>query len=89
MITPTLTPRNVNSTTERRTPATAPVDSPSDRCLPLITACPTATLTEFRLDGGVPVWKYMVGHTAIEKRVFMPHRQNTVVVSLDLRPTLS
>src|SRR5204863_454524 len=41
---------------------------------------PAATLTEFRLDAGVPLWRYAVARASIEKRVFMPHRQNTVVV---------
>ncbi|HWC73508.1 MAG TPA: amylo-alpha-1,6-glucosidase [Gemmatimonadales bacterium] len=40
----------------------------------------TATLTEFRLDGGIPVWRYSIGAATLEKRVFMPHRQNTVIV---------
>jgi len=45
-------------------------------------AVPIAQLTEFRLDGGIPVWRYAVagGKTTIEKRVFMPYRQNTVIV---------
>ena len=41
---------------------------------------PVAQLTEFRLDGGLPVWRYAVGRTTIEKRVLMPYRQNTVIV---------
>jgi predicted glycogen debranching enzyme len=43
---------------------------------------PIAQLMEFRLDGGLPVWRYAVGDdkTTIEKRVFMPYRQNTVIV---------
>jgi predicted glycogen debranching enzyme len=43
-------------------------------------AVPVARLTEFRLDGGLPVWRYAVAGTTIEKRIFMPYRQNTVVV---------
>jgi predicted glycogen debranching enzyme len=45
-------------------------------------AVPIAQLTEFRLDGGIPVWRYAVagGKATIEKRVFMPYRQNTVIV---------
>jgi len=45
-------------------------------------AVPIAQLTEFRLDGGLPVWRYAVGSgkTTIEKRIFMPYRQNTVIV---------
>jgi predicted glycogen debranching enzyme len=41
---------------------------------------PIAELTEFRLDGGIPVWRYALANSTIEKRVFMPHRQNTVIV---------
>src|SRR3712207_1503381 len=37
-------------------------------------------LADFRLEAGLPVWEYEVGHATIERRVVMPHRQNTVVV---------
>jgi predicted glycogen debranching enzyme len=37
-------------------------------------------LKEFRLDRGLPVWRYEVGGVALEKRVLLPHRQNTVHV---------
>jgi predicted glycogen debranching enzyme len=36
------------------------------------------TPLEFRLECGLPVWKYDVWGCLIEKRVLMPHRQNTV-----------
>ena len=56
-------------------------------------------LDEFRLEDGLPVWRYALGDVAIEKRLLMPHRQNTVHVtyrlltggpgvSLYLRPAL-
>lgn len=35
-------------------------------------------LTEFRLDLGLPVWRYEVGGTVLERQVFLPHEQNTV-----------
>jgi predicted glycogen debranching enzyme len=35
-------------------------------------------LQEFRLEAGLPVWHYRVGGIAFEKRVLMPHLQNTV-----------
>jgi predicted glycogen debranching enzyme len=35
-------------------------------------------LTEFRLEKGLPVWRYEVGGVVFEKRVLMPHLQNTV-----------
>jgi predicted glycogen debranching enzyme len=40
------------------------------------------SLVEFRLDGGIPVWRHDLnrGETILEKRVFMPYRQNTVIV---------
>jgi predicted glycogen debranching enzyme len=37
-------------------------------------------LTEFRLDMGLPVWRYEVGNIVFEKRILLPHRQNTVHV---------
>jgi predicted glycogen debranching enzyme len=35
-------------------------------------------LVEFQLEMGLPVWKYRVGQAVFEKRILMPHRQNTV-----------
>src|SRR5438132_6583410 len=43
-----------------------------------------AYLTEFRLDMGLPVWRYEVQGLAIEKRVMLPHGQNTVLISYRL-----
>ncbi len=54
-------------------------------------------LREFRLEDGLPVWTYQVRDLVIEKRILLPHLQNTVHVSyqasgsgplpqLDLRP---
>jgi predicted glycogen debranching enzyme len=37
-------------------------------------------LTEFRLECGLPVWRYELSGHVVEKRVFMPHLQNTVHV---------
>ena len=37
-------------------------------------------LSEFRLEDGLPVWSYDVGGIRLEKRVLMPHGQNTVYV---------
>jgi predicted glycogen debranching enzyme len=59
----------------------------------------TVHLTEFRLDLGMPVWLYRVQDVLFEKRVLLPHRQNTVhiqyrllegkgPVRLKLRPSL-
>jgi glycogen debranching enzyme len=37
-------------------------------------------LAEFRLEAGLPVWRYQVDHFAIEKRVLLAHRLNTVYI---------
>ena len=44
----------------------------------------TGYLTEFRLELGLPVWRYDVEGLVIEKRVFMPHMQNTVHIAYEL-----
>ena len=41
-------------------------------------------LAEFRLDFGLPVWRYELGGTVVEKRVHMLHQQNTVHVTYHL-----
>jgi predicted glycogen debranching enzyme len=41
-------------------------------------------LLEFRLDFGLPVWRYDLHGIVIEKRVLMPYGQNTVHVSYRL-----
>jgi predicted glycogen debranching enzyme len=56
-------------------------------------------LSSFRLDTGLPVWRYEVHGAVVEKRVLLLHRQNTVHViyrllqcavrpRLELRPAL-
>jgi predicted glycogen debranching enzyme len=37
-------------------------------------------LAEFRLEAGLPVWRYQAGGFALEKRLILPHLQNTVFV---------
>ncbi len=55
--------------------------------------------SEFRVEMGLPVWTYIVEGIVIEKRLTMPHRQNTVNVNyrvtrgecnvrLQLRPSI-
>jgi predicted glycogen debranching enzyme len=44
----------------------------------------TGYLTEFRLEAGLPVWRYEVEGLVIEKRIFLPHMQNTVHVTYEL-----
>ena len=36
-------------------------------------------LVEFRLEAGLPVWRYELPDVTIERRLFMPHEQNTVL----------
>ena len=43
-----------------------------------------AWLGDFQLEAGLPVWRYQVGAYRLEKRVLMPHLQNTVFVSYRL-----
>src|SRR5882757_6997098 len=38
----------------------------------------TGYLAEFRLEAGLPVWRYEVDGLTIEKRIFLPYMQNTV-----------
>ena len=44
----------------------------------------TDFLVEFRLEAGVPVWVYEVRGYTLEKRLFMPHQQNTVFLNYRL-----
>jgi len=47
-------------------------------------ALPLATLAEFRLEYGLPVWRYEAPGFVLERRVWMPYQQNTVMVSYQL-----
>src|SRR5947209_14073094 len=38
------------------------------------------TLDDFRLDAGLPVWRWRCGRCVIERRVWMAHRANTTFV---------
>src|SRR5215510_3112197 len=61
---------------------------------------PTAlSLSEFRLENGLPTWRYAAGGTVLERRVLILHMQNTVYVTyhvvsgaepvhLELRPLM-
>jgi predicted glycogen debranching enzyme len=57
-------------------------------------------LTNFQLDAGLPIWTYEIDGVTLEKRVYLPHRQNTSFVNyrvtsgsetvkLRLRPALN
>lgn len=37
-----------------------------------------AHFNDFCLEWGLPVWRYQVGDVGLEKRILMPHRQNSV-----------
>ncbi len=41
-------------------------------------------ISEFRLEGGMPVWCYDVGDIKIEKRLVLPHGQNTAFINYSL-----
>jgi predicted glycogen debranching enzyme len=71
-----------------------------DRVNPTLRAHAADYLREFRLECGLPVWIYEVDGITIEKRIFLPHRQNTVAlnyrllsgseaVRLELRPSMN
>jgi predicted glycogen debranching enzyme len=40
--------------------------------------CQEDTLSEFRLENGLPTWHYVADSIDVEKRIVMPHMQNTV-----------
>ncbi len=44
----------------------------------------TVQAAEFRLEGGLPVWRYEVDGFVLEKRLLMPYRQNTVHITYHL-----
>jgi predicted glycogen debranching enzyme len=58
----------------------APQASPSIGGQPLT----LATLVEFRLEYGLPVWRYEGLGAVVERRIWMPHQQNTVLVSYEV-----
>ena len=43
-----------------------------------------AYLTEFRIELGLPIWRYEIGDIAIEKRIMLVHGQNTVHITYEL-----
>ena len=42
---------------------------------------PIARLIEFRLEMGLPVWRYQIDDWIIEKCLHLPHRQNTAYIT--------
>jgi predicted glycogen debranching enzyme len=45
---------------------------------------PIAALAEFRLDYGLPVWRYEAFGIVLERRIWMPSEQNTVQIRYEL-----
>src|SRR5215831_324751 len=41
-------------------------------------------LNEFRLEEGLPIWRYEINGHVIEKRLLMPHLQNTIHITYKL-----
>lgn len=41
-------------------------------------------IEEFRLERGLPIWKYVIDDVILEKTIWMPHYQNTVFVTYQL-----
>jgi predicted glycogen debranching enzyme len=41
-------------------------------------------LSEFCLDMGLPIWRYSIDDVVVEKRLYLPYRQNTVQVTYRL-----
>ena len=39
------------------------------------------SLAEFRMEAGLPVWRYEVGGVVLEKRIDLPHLQNTTHIT--------
>jgi predicted glycogen debranching enzyme len=46
--------------------------------------CSAARLKSFRLEQGLPVWTYQIDGVVIEKRILMPHLQNTTHITYRL-----
>ncbi|HLK51264.1 MAG TPA: amylo-alpha-1,6-glucosidase [Bryobacteraceae bacterium] len=44
----------------------------------------TLAVSEFRLEAGLPVWRYETDQVVFEKRLIMPYRQNTIHVTYRL-----
>ena len=42
---------------------------------------PYQHLIEFKMENGIPFWRYQIGDVVIEKSLFLIHRQNTVCIS--------
>ncbi|MCE9556801.1 MAG: amylo-alpha-1,6-glucosidase [Planctomycetes bacterium] len=47
---------------------------------PEVADLPQGIVAEFRLEAGLPVWEYALSGVRLEKRILMPHLQNTVCI---------
>jgi len=47
---------------------------------------PSASLKNFTLEMGLPIWHYRSADITLEKRILMPHMQNSVYISYSLQP---
>ncbi len=50
----------------------------------LIARTGTGHLVEFQLEAGLPVWRYEADGVTLEKRLWMPHLQNTAILTFRL-----
>ena len=48
---------------------------------------PLASLVDFRLEYGLPVWRYDALGTIVDRRISMPHQQNTLHLSYQVSST--
>ncbi len=48
---------------------------------------PLASLVDFRLEYGLPVWRYDALGTIVDRRISMPHQQNTLHLSYQVSTT--
>ncbi|HXV80395.1 MAG TPA: amylo-alpha-1,6-glucosidase, partial [Candidatus Binatia bacterium] len=58
--------------------------SPGENRQPNESSAVPQVLTEFRLEMGLPTWRYQIDDVVLEKRLCLPYRQNTVHVSYRL-----
>lgn len=58
--------------------------SPGETRQPYESSAVPQVLTEFRLEMGLPIWRYQIDDVVLEKRLCLPYRQNTVHVNYRL-----
>jgi predicted glycogen debranching enzyme len=60
------------------------IEYPDGRSVQLGGESAAEHLSEFRIEAGSPVWRYQLGDTMIEKRLVLPHGQNTAFINYSL-----